>query len=184
VRRPLRRRFDTMKRPARVRIRKRKPCTRARRRLFGWKVRLPLATAFSSLCPALPSGRSRFATWVDPRVGRGWSCCWPARSPGTLSLVAAVSPAFGRLFEGTDEPSPGQTWPAPTDPLNSPPNMRSRRGSPYEPSDNPNEPQKNPIGMQQNGWQPHGKLLISGNAVSGAEMAVDNEARMADRLAV
>jgi hypothetical protein len=27
-----------------VRMRSRKPCTRARRRLFGWKVRLPLAT--------------------------------------------------------------------------------------------------------------------------------------------
>jgi hypothetical protein len=27
-----------------VRIRRRKPCTRARRRLFGWNVRLPLAT--------------------------------------------------------------------------------------------------------------------------------------------
>jgi hypothetical protein len=25
---------------------------------------------------------------------------------------------------------------------------------------------KNPIGMQRNGWQPHGKLLASGNAVS------------------
>jgi hypothetical protein len=46
-RRPLRRRPDTMARPALVRIRKRKPCTRARRRLFGWKVRLPLATVFS-----------------------------------------------------------------------------------------------------------------------------------------
>ena len=48
ARRPLRRRLDTIERPARVRIRRRKPCTRARRRLFGWKVRLPLATAFSS----------------------------------------------------------------------------------------------------------------------------------------
>lgn len=46
-RRPLPRREDTMARPARVRIRSRKPCTRARRRLFGWKVRLPLATAVS-----------------------------------------------------------------------------------------------------------------------------------------
>ena len=26
--------------------------------------------------------------------------------------VAAVSPTFGRLFEGTDESSPGQTWPS------------------------------------------------------------------------
>jgi hypothetical protein len=60
----------------------------------------------------------------------GVVCCWPARSPGTSSLVAAVSPTFGRLFEGTDEPSLGQTWPAPTDPLNGPPNMPGRRGLP------------------------------------------------------
>src|SRR5215471_7128280 len=52
ARRPLRRRPDTTARPALVRIRSRKPCTRARRRLFGWKVRLPLATGFSSLCLA------------------------------------------------------------------------------------------------------------------------------------
>lgn len=38
--RPLRRRADRMARPARVRIRRRKPWTFARRRLFGWKVRL------------------------------------------------------------------------------------------------------------------------------------------------
>jgi hypothetical protein len=65
ARRPLRRRLDTIERPARVRIRRRKPCTRARRRLFGWKVRLPLATAFSSSFRAQisePSGRSRFAS--------------------------------------------------------------------------------------------------------------------------
>jgi len=83
---------------------------------------------------------------VDRRVGQGWSCCWPARSPGTLSLVAAVSPTFGRLFEGTDEPSPGQTWPAPTDPLNSPPTVPSRRGSALRAHrqcpTKPNEPQR------------------------------------------
>ena len=39
----MRRRSPTMLRPARVRIRRRKPCTLERRRLFGWKVRLPLA---------------------------------------------------------------------------------------------------------------------------------------------
>jgi hypothetical protein len=38
--RPLRRRADRMARPARVRMRRRKPCVFARRRLFGWKVRL------------------------------------------------------------------------------------------------------------------------------------------------
>src|SRR5581483_4687045 len=47
LRRPLRRRLDTIARPARVLIRNRKPCTRARRRLFGWKVLLPLATTVS-----------------------------------------------------------------------------------------------------------------------------------------
>lgn len=34
--------------------------------------------------------------------------------------VAAASPTFGRLFEGTDQASPGQTWPAPTNPLDRP----------------------------------------------------------------
>jgi uncharacterized protein (DUF2132 family) len=38
--RPLRRRACKMARPARVRIRRRKPWVLARRRLFGWKVRL------------------------------------------------------------------------------------------------------------------------------------------------
>jgi len=38
--RPLSRRAATIVRPARVRIRNRKPCVRARRRLFGWNVRL------------------------------------------------------------------------------------------------------------------------------------------------
>ncbi len=38
--RPLLRRAATTARPERVRMRVRKPCTRARRRLFGWNVRL------------------------------------------------------------------------------------------------------------------------------------------------
>ncbi len=38
--RPLRRRPARIARPARVDIRRRKPCVRARRRLLGWKVRL------------------------------------------------------------------------------------------------------------------------------------------------
>ncbi len=38
--RPLRRRADRIARPARVRIRRRKPCVLCRRRLLGWKVRL------------------------------------------------------------------------------------------------------------------------------------------------
>ena len=51
-------------RPARVRIRSRNPCTRARRRLLGWKVRLPLATAVTPCCvwpprPALMTAHDR-----------------------------------------------------------------------------------------------------------------------------
>jgi hypothetical protein len=38
--RPLRRRDDMIERPARVRMRRRKPCFLERRRLFGWNVRL------------------------------------------------------------------------------------------------------------------------------------------------
>ena len=38
--RPLRRRLARIARPARVRIRRRNPCVLARRRLFGWNVRL------------------------------------------------------------------------------------------------------------------------------------------------
>ena len=38
--RPLRRRDARIARPARVRIRRRKPCVLCRRRLFGWNVRL------------------------------------------------------------------------------------------------------------------------------------------------
>lgn len=37
--RPLARRLARIARPARVRIRARKPCLRARRRLLGWNVR-------------------------------------------------------------------------------------------------------------------------------------------------
>ena len=50
--RPLRRRAARTARPARVRIRSRKPCTFARRRLFGWNVRLLTGTPGSSgNCP-------------------------------------------------------------------------------------------------------------------------------------
>jgi hypothetical protein len=76
--RPLRRRFAKMARPARVRMRRRKPCLRARRRLFGWYVRL------------LTSGSSR----------RGWSHL--RRSPPTRNraLYGAGAKVGGRSFDG------------------------------------------------------------------------------------
>jgi hypothetical protein len=121
ARRPLRRRLETIARPARVRIRRRKPCTRARRRLFGWKVRLPLVTAFSSLCaasfvamPPAAHASQLGQNFVSLRVGRGGPAAGRRGPQAEHRWVAAVSPTFGRLFEGTDEPSLGQTWPAPS----------------------------------------------------------------------
>jgi hypothetical protein len=158
-----------MERPARVRIRKRKPCTRARRRLFGWKVRLPLATAFSSLSLAHPSSHppTTLADCVLLPVDRRWVLLLAGAVPGRRIRVAAVSPTFGRLFEGTEQPSLGQTWSPPTNPTE----INAKPSSPATPlrHDIGNRPQttlKKPIGMQQNCWQPHGKLLASGNAVS------------------
>lgn len=49
----MRRRAARIARPARVRIRTRKPCLRARRRLFGWKVRL------LTVSPVVQRGASR-----------------------------------------------------------------------------------------------------------------------------
>lgn len=84
--------------------------------------------------------------------------------------VAAASPTFGRLFEGTDRASPGQTWPAATDPPHPGEKRRPRRQAPagWRTGAEPNQAQRtlnNPIGMQQNGWQPHGKLLASASVV-------------------
>lgn len=120
-RRPLRRRPAMMARPARVRMRNRKPWVRARRRLFGWKVRLPFATATTPSCPS----RSRPPSLPSPNH----DACDVLRriSPlvlltrhrrGTYGIlgfipddvrVAAVPPTFGRLFEGTDLLDAGQT---------------------------------------------------------------------------
>jgi hypothetical protein len=92
--------------------------------------------------------------------------------PSDTRWVAAVSPTFGRLFEGTEQPSLGQTWSAATDPTH--PSAKTfvlgeGAGAPYwqRTTSTPRLTLKRPIGMQQNCWQPHGKLLASGNAVSG-----------------
>ena len=114
------RRFDTMARPDLVRIRRRKPCTRARRRLFGWKVRLPFATTLSLL--HLASCSARFPVPVSHPCPHDASVGFVSRLvPGAASAlgarIAAVSLTFGRLYEGTDRRSPGQTWPGTADDL-------------------------------------------------------------------
>ncbi len=83
--RPLPRRFARIARPARVRIRRRKPWVLARRRLFGWKVRLLTrglqkdsvvagcrlgchrAPTSSSLTPECTASRSLFAICAHRR---------------------------------------------------------------------------------------------------------------------
>lgn len=83
-RRPLRRRPVTMARPARVRMRSRKPWTLARRRLFGWKVRLPLATT------------------VSPRH------FWQPRSLDDLCITGARAAVAKALLEPARARSPGR----------------------------------------------------------------------------
>jgi hypothetical protein len=81
--RPLRRRAAMMARPARVRMRKRNPWVFARRRLFGWKVRLPLVTAV--VLPVLGSccGRSRrdCAVVGSSPAGTGGTAAHPVNGP-------------------------------------------------------------------------------------------------------
>jgi hypothetical protein len=114
VSRPLRRRAAKMARPARVRIRSRNPWTRERRRLFGWKVRLPLLTAQLLLVSTF--GRPLRARHL--RTLSGVSCLRARRSLCLLPTCGFVTssddkmgtrnaPAVGgRLSEGT-HPLPG-----------------------------------------------------------------------------
>ena len=68
--RPLRRRSARIARPARVRMRRRKPCFLARRRLFGWKVRL--LTMCSSRISVWAGRRPPLAH--DREVWLSWAC--------------------------------------------------------------------------------------------------------------
>jgi hypothetical protein len=106
--RPLRRRAARMPRPARVRIRSRNPWVRARRRLFGWKVRLPLLTTYFSCVSAAGNGSTR--PWrVVLTHGSLW-CLLPTCGLVTSSddnVGTRNAPAvYGRPYEGT-HPPPG-----------------------------------------------------------------------------
>ncbi len=108
--RPLRRRAAMMARPARVRMRNRNPWVLARRRLFGWNVRLPLLTAV--VLPVLgahrgsqPSGLQRSSR---PPSGPGDA---PAR---VLSLVKRGEGAQECPPVGGRRPEPRPTGPVPS----------------------------------------------------------------------
>ncbi len=111
--RPLRRRAARMARPARVRMRNRNPWVLARRRLFGWNVRLPLLTASFSRCLVLGSHRGVAAVGTaDSRVvpyRHGRHCA--QNSPGTRTTYRSVG-------EGTREcPQVGGRRPDPRPPV-------------------------------------------------------------------
>jgi hypothetical protein len=133
LRRPLPRRFDTIARPARVRIRSRNPCTRARRRL-------PLATAVHSLCVWHPQPTPMNRYGVDA-IAVGKLVRLASRRGLQKLLGRSRIATCGRLFEGTDEIYLGQT----------PSDRRAKRDNrriSLAPS-----PGKNlPPPMLQNGW--------------------------------
>src|SRR5439155_6084203 len=86
--RPLARRAETMARPARVRMRRRKPWVFARRRLFGWYVRL------------LTSGlRLRVRRGLGPARDRAPGSCHPTRGDWTaVRAYAAVETGSTRGY--------------------------------------------------------------------------------------
>ena len=79
--RPLARRADRIARPARVRIRSRKPWVFERRRLFGWKVRLLTSGTPSSSC--------------SPHVATMCQLIWVNRGPALRHRDRGLPPRFG-----------------------------------------------------------------------------------------
>jgi hypothetical protein len=87
-----------------VRIRSRKPCVRARRRLFGWKVRLPLLTSRLS--------RSTARCWAGRRSALGLDgyALLPrrhaSRHTGHRVETTCEPPAYAAAREPVKRPSP------------------------------------------------------------------------------
>jgi hypothetical protein len=110
--RPLRLRAARTARPARVRMRSRKPCVFARRRLFGWNVRLLTGTpgkgsdagtrdyrVRSRNQPRLPPGTTAFSTRAPlPRL-RLWKAILPRLRQ---SRCAAGQPRAQRVDSSVD----------------------------------------------------------------------------------
>src|SRR5699024_9542857 len=122
--RPRARRALTMLRPARVRIRARKPCFLWRRRLFGWNVRLLIGSprSWARTCPSRWSegllhervfGRTRWcgaaAEVTDPKPERGpqWT-----REPHRDGAQRRLHDFKGDTSGGQRQPSRiGWMWP-------------------------------------------------------------------------
>jgi hypothetical protein len=107
--------------------------------------------------PSRPAAHTSQRCWSAGAPGIGWllllllAGAVPTAVLEVSVWVAAVSPTFGRLFEGTDAASPGQTWPLPThDPSST--NAIDPRSAAI---------QMNRAVMAHNCWQPNRKLLAS-----------------------
>jgi hypothetical protein len=93
--------------------------------------------------------------------------------PGHIARIAAVSPTFGRLFEGTDDRCPGQTSARHTTIFNW---SHTRHGASEQSYERAHQCCRT-VGHSNR------KLLASGMPFQTGT-ALDNEARMADRLPV
>ena len=120
-------------------------------------------------CPSHPAARTSQLSWSAGRPGLVGACrATGRRGPQAVISasvwVAAVSPTFGRLFEGTDVGSPGQTWPAPTH------HRTARPKTILVGQPNPRQAttiKMNLAVMPRNCWQPNRKLLASVSDWSG-----------------
>jgi hypothetical protein len=94
--RPLRRRAEMMARPARVRIRRRKPWVRLRRRLLGWNVRLLMGRLPpSSGCSTIRYVLTRHAS-QEERAGGSGRCRRPSNGTGDCQ-TGQTGPNLGGL---------------------------------------------------------------------------------------
>jgi hypothetical protein len=106
--RPLRRRADRTARPALVRMRSLNPCVLARRRLFGWNVRLLTGTPGTDLGFGAREGDKR-AGGIG-HCGSGWVCSryappWPPVKPAGGPARRAAARQNRRFAERP--PAPG-----------------------------------------------------------------------------
>lgn len=112
--RPLARRADRIERPARVRIRRRKPCTLARRRVLGWKVRLLTVVSVEMCGPTVgPIVRWSWKSSLRPADARRTAAGGNRAGPGRRERrrLAATIRAAGRQgqteqYRADREPEP------------------------------------------------------------------------------
>jgi hypothetical protein len=105
--RPLARRAARIARPARVRIRSRKPCVLCRRRLFGWNVRLLTSRLQDRIRWAPTGGHLRRGPRPRALVRNGP----PARAHLASPPTHSTDQRYGAAAERVKPPRPGATEP-------------------------------------------------------------------------